>query len=123
MVLVMKVIVALAFLFVGFALYRVYIYAKIGARVAHPKWARIALAATLIAALVTELFVLANGGVKNFQIFLVHISFAGPFFVLLCFLQWLNGFRKLSLHRPLGYTCLACFIGTVATGSVLLYYA
>lgn len=121
----LKLIVAAAFIGVGYMLYVTWRHARnrhtdAHAIFAHRDIARKTLFATLFAVIITEVMVRVNGGVQDLHLFWVHIAFAAPFLLLLTIQQWLTGFRTPMIHKALGYSCLVTFVGTLVTGGMLL---
>lgn len=118
----LKCVIIILFLAVGCMLYRARTFARMRfsspqSLIQHRSWTRLALWTTLGGVVLVELAVQISGGTWD----LVHLAFAIPFLLFLIGLQWLHGFRMPALHKTLGYTCLAAYVGTLATGSILLY--
>lgn len=124
MILILKIVVALSFVGVGLGLFRAWSHARkrfedSQSIEAHRAWARKALWFTLGAVVVTEGMVRLIG-LQATPLFWVHLSFAVSYSLLLVALQWMNGYR-LSIHKEVGYACLAAYVGTFVTGNMLLY--
>ena len=76
----------------------------------------------LTAVVATEEFVRLNGGVQNWRLFFVHLSFAFPFLVSLTLLRfWVTGVKDARKHKRLAYFCLSQFVGTLVTGIILIF--
>ncbi len=88
----------------------------------HKRYANQTFISTVVAIVITEVVVRLNGGADLTPLFAVHLSFALPFFILLTIARfWVTGLKSPRHHKKIIYSCLACFLGTLATGSVLLY--
>jgi hypothetical protein len=121
----LQIAVGIAFIAVGYILFKTRAYARMrhenpAVISDHRTWARRALFVTIGAVVMTEVMVQANGGVQNLSLFWTHLSFAAPFAGTLIVLQWLTGLRKPTMHKVLAHVCIAAYVGTAVTGSILL---
>lgn len=88
----------------------------------HRKWANVTFWLTLVAIIMTELFVRLNGGVQHRGLLMFHLCFACPFFVLLGLLRFrITGLRQPILHRKLASICMVLYGITLITGFILLW--
>ena len=88
----------------------------------HKRMVNYTLCATVVLILFIEVFSkFADIHIKDTWLFVVHLSFAVPFLLLLIALRfWVTGERYRRLHRPLAYTLAGSFIGVLVTGVLIL---
>ncbi|MDP3645501.1 MAG: hypothetical protein Q8R25_00230 [bacterium] len=121
----LKIGVLMLFIGVGFLLYQTRKYARMRfkdwrAVWTHQLFGRITLGVTILAVVLTEVMV-KIAGLQATPLFWVHLSLALPFLLILIALQWMTGYRAPFWHKVLGYTCIIAYVGTLITGTVLLY--
>ena len=88
----------------------------------HQRAATQALLATAFLIVVVEVFVqFSIEHTASWQLFVVHMSAAIPFLVLMITLRfWMNGLRYPRTHKLLAGVTTACFVGVLVTGLLLL---
>jgi uncharacterized protein (DUF983 family) len=82
-----------------------------------------ALVVTIILIVLVELLVHFSPDLNTPSwLFRIHLLFAIPYLLLLIALRfWISGDKNPKAHKPLGYTTVAAYSGTLITGIAMLF--